>query len=200
MKRKVLEDRLEIIRKYVSGKEVLDCGSVGQDLQKTHLYTFISKHARSLVGIDIKKSSLPGVIVGNVETMELNKKFDVIIAGEIIEHLSNQGEFLQRVREHLKENGVLILTTPNTFAFRRFLDIIIRGFSKPNPEHTCYYDYFTLKNLLERHGFKVVEFYYYADTTSTWKRRYLIKNLLRFREAFSDGMLFAARMTNKNKN
>lgn len=39
--------------------------------------------------------------------------FNVIIAGEIIEHLYNTDNFFKEVHSILKKNGVLLLTTPN---------------------------------------------------------------------------------------
>lgn len=39
--------------------------------------------------------------------------FDIIIAGEIIEHLYNTDNFFKEVHSILKKNGVLLLTTPN---------------------------------------------------------------------------------------
>ncbi|MCL5071161.1 MAG: class I SAM-dependent methyltransferase [Actinobacteria bacterium] len=39
--------------------------------------------------------------------------FDVIIAGEIIEHLYNTDNFFKEVHSILREDGILLLTTPN---------------------------------------------------------------------------------------
>lgn len=39
--------------------------------------------------------------------------FDVIVAGEIIEHLYNTDNFFKEVRSILKNKGILLLTTPN---------------------------------------------------------------------------------------
>tara|TARA_Y100000310_G_scaffold324261_1_gene385930 strand:- start:638 stop:1366 length:729 start_codon:yes stop_codon:yes gene_type:complete len=42
-----------------------------------------------------------------------DKMFDVIYAGEILEHLYNPDRFLEECRRVLKDNGHLIVTTPN---------------------------------------------------------------------------------------
>lgn len=42
-----------------------------------------------------------------------NNFFDVIIAGEIIEHLYDTDNFFKEVRLILKKDGILLLTTPN---------------------------------------------------------------------------------------
>lgn len=55
----------------------------------------------------------------------------------------------------MKEDGVLILTTPNVFFFRRFFQIIFYEDVVVNPEHTCWFDEKTIKQLAERHNFYV---------------------------------------------
>jgi 2-polyprenyl-3-methyl-5-hydroxy-6-metoxy-1,4-benzoquinol methylase len=42
-----------------------------------------------------------------------NQKFEVISALEVIEHIIDTDSFLDDVREHLAESGLLLLTTPN---------------------------------------------------------------------------------------
>ena len=100
------------------------------------------------------------VVCADVEQMELGRKFDVIIAGELIEHLDNPGLFLQRVKSHLEEDGLLILTTPNPFALgNAFIPIklLLGGDYSVNKEHKCWYCLKTLRQLLEKYGFKIIE-------------------------------------------
>lgn len=96
----------------------------------------------------------------NTESFNLNKKFDVVVAEEILEHLSNPGRFLMCVKKHLKKNGVFVLTTPNCFSLRRIIGTMLLGTLNENEQHICYYSDVTLKQLLNRYGFKKVEVYY----------------------------------------
>ncbi|MGD9842814.1 MAG: class I SAM-dependent methyltransferase [Steroidobacteraceae bacterium] len=51
---------------------------------------------------------------GNAETFDLNPiKFDVVVSFQVIEHLYHPDEMLKRVRDHLKPDGLFIVTTPN---------------------------------------------------------------------------------------
>lgn len=51
---------------------------------------------------------------GNAETFcLLPEKFDVIVSFQVIEHLFNPSEMLNRVREHLNPGGLFIVTSPN---------------------------------------------------------------------------------------
>jgi 2-polyprenyl-3-methyl-5-hydroxy-6-metoxy-1,4-benzoquinol methylase len=56
------------------------------------------------------------VLVGDVESMELpleSASFDVVLCGDLIEHLRDPAAFLARVRPLLRADGRLVLSTPN---------------------------------------------------------------------------------------
>lgn len=58
------------------------------------------------------------ILIGDCQ--ELSKYFskhcfDTIIAGEVIEHLENPAEFLRECKEILKDDGLLLITTPNPY-------------------------------------------------------------------------------------
>jgi len=165
--------REEFIEKICKGQDVLDVGCADHDtdtneVKEDYLHKRIKDVSKSLLGLDLHGPNVKylkgkgyDVVQGNVETVSLKKKFDVIIAGEIIEHLSNQGQFLSNMAKHLKPEGRLILTTPNGYGFRYLLRMILFGKVIPNPEHTCIYDPFTIRQILERHGFKIKALHYY---------------------------------------
>ena len=150
--------REEIIRNYVKDKDVLDIGTVGQTWYYD-LWEEIKTEARSATGVDIVPSEDKDIVEGNMETYSFGRKFDVVVMGDIIEHVNNQGLLLENVRRHLKEDGVLILTTPNA----KWPTVFI----PTNPTHTLWHDESTLKNILRRHGFEISEFrYYYGNKKS----------------------------------
>ena len=100
------------------------------------------------------------VVHGNVETMNLGRCFDVIVASDLIEHLANPGMFLERSREHLRDDGALCLVTPNAHSLNTAAKALLGAKAAVNPEHTCWYDPTTLKQLLARHGFWPAEEYW----------------------------------------
>tara|TARA_Y100000310_G_scaffold82715_1_gene79302 strand:- start:7903 stop:8424 length:522 start_codon:yes stop_codon:yes gene_type:complete len=163
--------REKIIQKYVENKEVLDIGSVGQS-QKYGLWNLLKKHTKSLVGIDTEKPKDKQIVQGNMETYSFKKTFDVIVAGDVLEHVVNQGLFLKNIRKHLKKNGKLIITTPNA----KWFTIILR----PNPTHTTWHDKHTLTRVLQINGFKVEKFSYYYGNKQHYS---FLKRLLTKRQA-----------------
>jgi len=88
-----------------------------------------------------------------METYSFNREFDVIVAGDVIEHVENQGLFLSNIKKHLKKDGKLIITTPNAKWTTVFL--------KPNPTHTLWHDIYTLRRILSLTGFSIDYYRYY---------------------------------------
>lgn len=145
--------REDIIRDHVKGKDVLDVGSTGQT-DEYSLWDIIEKNAGSLSGIDLTPSDRKNVVQGNMETYSFGKKFDIIILGDVLEHVDNQGVLLDNLGRHLKEDGELIITTPNA----KWFTVILR----PNPSHALWHDRYTLEVILKRHGFFMSEVVYYC--------------------------------------
>lgn len=108
---KVYKKRMDFIRKYVVNKDVLNVGCVG-NASNEFLQEEISKIAKKVVGVDIDRFGLEKlknlgyeVFYGDVQDINFNlgKKFDVIVAGEIIEHLENAGLFFREYEKTFKE-------------------------------------------------------------------------------------------------
>lgn len=151
-------------------KDVLDVGCVGGEngVNVTQTaYAELARVARSCVGLDVNVPEIErwqglgySVLLGDAEDFTVGQRFDVVVASDLIEHLSNPGRFLDRVREHLKDSGRLCIVTPNALslnsAFKTLLGLRVRV----NPEHTCWHDRNTLRQLLDRHGFEIAEEYW----------------------------------------
>ena len=105
------------------------------------------------------------VLVGDVETMELPFEagsFDVVLCGDLIEHLRDPEAFLARVRPLLREGGRLVLTTPNVANWAVRLGLLVgrwryteRGIL--DRTHTHLFTRSTLVETLKRAGYRVVE-------------------------------------------
>jgi hypothetical protein len=77
---------------------------------------------------------------------------ELIIAGEVMEHLSNAGHFL----DLLHSAGVqVVLTVPNAFSAGAKQQLL-KGIESVNREHVAWYSYHTLKVLTERHRFRTL--------------------------------------------
>lgn len=145
-------NRVDVVKQHVSELNVLDVGS--EDIDGNHsMHDELLTVAKCLHSIDIQFGQ-------NFETFKLNKIFDCIFAGEIIEHLDNVGLFLDNCREHLIESGTIIITTPNPYGFYRVIRHAVFGKYDADDvfdlrEHTALFTFELLRRLLNRHGFSV---------------------------------------------
>ena len=98
------------------------------------------------------------------EPFNLETKFDTIICEEGIEHLDNLKTFLSNVRNHLKEDGIFLLTTPNIIGIHIFLGTILHGQPRKSPFHTHYHIKDSISYLLQRNGFEILNLDWFSAT------------------------------------
>ena len=104
-------------------KKILDCAcGAGYG-------SFILSLQNEVTGIDLSEEAINyakkryvnnglGFVLGTAEKLPFkNKSFDVIVSFETIEHLKNPGKFILEVKRVLKDNGTLIVSTPNKSVF-----------------------------------------------------------------------------------
>ncbi len=177
-----LVQRVDFIKKSCEGKKVLHLGCTNFPYTKDSienkmlLHFELEKVARELYGFDFDQEGLDILTQANgknlfradlqkLEEVPLEETFDVIIAGEMIEHLSNPGLFLQGIKRFMHRETNLVITTINAYCALRFLIYGLRGKGGKNepvhPDHVAYYSYKTLGLNIERADLAVKEFYFY---------------------------------------
>ncbi|MBW8886647.1 MAG: methyltransferase domain-containing protein [Fibrobacteres bacterium] len=168
------------------GKDVLHLGFI----QHSHLYEKLIAEgkwlhgqlrsvAKRLAGIDYLASDVEAISAKygyecyagdamRLEGVPLRDTFDVILCGELIEHIENPGLMLDGIKRFMHADSVLAITTPNPWCTQR-IDLVNRGILEDrwlNNEHVCWYTYGTLKQLLQRKGFEEVDYGYYFHQSS----------------------------------
>jgi len=152
----IIDERIdEILKTVPRGITLLNIGCA----QNPEIHYALSAGNKS-VGIDINKSGIAkmqkkghDVRLGNAENYKLNQKFDYILATEVIEHLSNPGNFLDCSIKHLAKGGRMIITTPNISSILLYTLVVM--FDKTQDiTHVNYYDKKNLQVLLSRYGLK----------------------------------------------
>ena len=103
--------RAELVVNAVNGK-VLDVGYVSGDLHNSIRKKISGKN---LFGLDTHvKKQTKNHRKGTAEKIPFEKNyFDCVVAGELIEHVKKPALFLKEANRVLKNNGLLIITTPN---------------------------------------------------------------------------------------
>lgn len=169
-------NRDEFLEKVVQGKKVLHLGCVGSTLSSfeeridfaTQSLHYKLSNVANVIGIDYSEDIIAeykklgifdNIKVGNVEKLEklnITDKFDFIIAGDIIEHLSNPGLMLEGIKKFCKDNTEIIITTPHAFGLANFLRFTL-GKYKDGPDHVITFNVDNIQNLLKRHGYSIIE-------------------------------------------
>jgi 2-polyprenyl-3-methyl-5-hydroxy-6-metoxy-1,4-benzoquinol methylase len=100
---------------------ILDAGC-GSALSLMYLHTYAAK-VRRYVGIDLDTGRLRSryrnsPIAHDFIDVDLDSawqlgSFDLIFASEVIEHIVDDRRLFARLSQHLTENGILVVTTPN---------------------------------------------------------------------------------------
>jgi len=152
-------DRVQYLVDITRDKVVLDFGASGS------LVNMLQEVAKEYHGIDVE----PNDQIDNFYLIDLDAEdtlpeihdLQLIVAGEVIEHLSNAGHFLDLIRTYY--DVPVILTTPNAHSTNSF-GFLKRGIENVNRDHVAWYSYHTLKVLIERHGFQLQEWYWYNGT------------------------------------
>ncbi len=177
-----LVQRVDLIKKSCEGKKVLHLGCTNFPYTKESiankmlLHFELEKVASELYGFDfdqegldlLKSAGAKNLYRADLQKLDdvgLTETFDVIIAGEMIEHLSNPGLFLQGITRFMNPESNLVITTINAYCAMRFMIYCVRGKGGRNepvhPDHVAYYSYKTLSLILERENLTVRKFYFY---------------------------------------
>jgi SAM-dependent methyltransferase len=80
--------------------------------------------------------------------------YDLVIAGEVLEHIPCPGRFLRGCAELLADGGLLCITVPNAVAPKNGLRTIA-GIEVVHPDHFAYYSPRTLSRTLMAQGFEI---------------------------------------------
>jgi 2-polyprenyl-3-methyl-5-hydroxy-6-metoxy-1,4-benzoquinol methylase len=166
-------DRELFVRERCRNKRVLDLGCIRHDAETAlkdpnWMHKIIKDVAADVVGVDylqdeirILKTAGYAVIFGDVtKPLDVSGKFDVIVAGDLIEHLTNFDGFFANCKRLLKPDGILIVSTANPFYSGEFHYLAFKKNFLVNPEHTCWIDPQCLSQLSERFSFHIEDIYY----------------------------------------
>ncbi|MGB7922117.1 MAG: methyltransferase domain-containing protein [Pyrinomonadaceae bacterium] len=177
-----LVQRVEYLKEVCRGRTVLHLGCTNWPYTKdvlaegTLLHTELQGIASELSGFDADQQGLDllaqlGVKnlyradLEHLEEVELDQQFDVILAGEMIEHLSNPGLFLHGIKRFMRPDSTLVITTVNAYCGFRMLVYGLRGRggrAEPvHPDHVAYYSYSTIHHLLSREELVAKRFLFY---------------------------------------
>jgi 2-polyprenyl-3-methyl-5-hydroxy-6-metoxy-1,4-benzoquinol methylase len=174
IKKKSFENFLDTIKLYINkDKDVLEIGSYYGVLG-----SLIKNKVKSYTGIEYSKSASKYAIkkfdlkIKSHFNQLRNKKYDLIILCDVIEHVDNPLEVLKQIKSVLKKNGVIIMTTMDIESF--YAKILGINYPWIMPMHKFYFSFSSLKFILKKEKLKIDTYYHEKKITSLG---YLLKKI-----------------------
>lgn len=129
--------------------------------------------AKKVTGIEINaeaanaaRSNIDEVISADIENTDLSPKkeyFDLIIFGDVLEHLYNPWKVLNEMKSCLKKDGHILISIPNIRYYRILLSLIFKGEFKYEEDgildrdHIRFFTFKMLKTYVNGAGFKIIK-------------------------------------------
>jgi hypothetical protein len=102
-------------------------------------------------------------------------EWDIILAADVVEHISNLGAALDSIALLMKSTTKLLITTPSAFSLKRLIVWTWAGTEHVHPDHCYYFSPSTLRQILGRSGLKLEQVGFFM-----WKNK-KASNKLAFR-------------------
>jgi SAM-dependent methyltransferase len=133
-------EREALFRKYVGGpgRRVLDLGC--RDGALTQAYA----GENEVIGVDADRDALAEAAKLGIETRwaDLDEplpfedaSFDVVVAGELLEHLRDPRRLAAEMRRVLRPGGVFVASVPNAFRLKNRLRFLLGRKPEDDPTH-----------------------------------------------------------------
>jgi SAM-dependent methyltransferase len=168
------------------------------------LHTKVKAAARELIGFDFCRRAVEELraefgiddIIVTDATQPLGgvepHSFDVVLCCDVIEHVSNVGGLLDTCRDLLAPGGMLVVTTINATGIKPAVRALC-GREDVHFEHTAYYSYSTVCQVLVMNRFVPESFGTFSYPTYSRVLGMFFRTLARFAPGTADGVLVTAR-------
>jgi SAM-dependent methyltransferase len=173
-----LVDRVPWLEGRVASRNLIHLGFLDVDRMEDKtasgawLHERLSRRASHAIGIDLDTDGVEAARSAGYESYACDLEdveavaglqvppAEVVVAGELIEHLDCPGRFLEAVKPLVRGDGELVLTTPNATSLTNFLVALGRR-EWSSPHHVSMYSWRTISTLLERHDWHLREVLFY---------------------------------------
>lgn len=168
-------NRLDWFEEQVRGKDVFDLGALDETAYQkkqddgTWLHARLSRTANKVTGFDNSRLVPPEGLKTGANSIIVNRNIfdlgtaveefgspDVVVAGELIEHLPDTGAFLSSLKSvDAFQDTLFLMSTPNACSWHNWM-IGLASMESTHQDHLAIYSYKVLRTLFERSGFELI--------------------------------------------
>jgi len=134
------EERVELFREYVGGpgRRVLDLGCRYGALTRAYA------QGNDVTGVDVDREALAEAAKLGIDTQWADvdeplpfadSSFDVVVAGELLEHVRDPGRLVAEAMRVLRPDGEFIASVPNAFRLKNRLRFLLGRKPEEDPTH-----------------------------------------------------------------
>lgn len=156
LEKKFNEHKFKLIHQIKPSGNLLEIGcGRGKLLAKLDKYYFIT-------GVDISPSAIKEasklidkkhLSIFNIEKKPITNKYDIILAFDVLEHLTDPETEILKIKNALKKNGVFIFSVPNNYGI--FGKIMTLFFNYMDKTHISTYERNKWIEIIKHRGFKI---------------------------------------------
>ncbi len=160
-------DRIAYIRELARDRSVLDIGAVEHTLlahdTSQWLHGQLAAVAKRCVGLDVLEGPCAAlrsegydIRVHDIMDEPMGEQFELVVAGEVIEHVDSPGQLLAGAASALAPSGRLVLTTPNSYMLNYAWHGLTGKGARENADHVSGFNASHMLELGRRHGLRLV--------------------------------------------
>jgi len=154
----------KLIEMTESNKKVLDIGC-----SSGYIAAKLKEKNCTVFGIDNNKQALETakkyckkVFLMDISKAKIIGKYNIIILGDVIEHLPEPTHFLKRLKKNLKTDGYILISVPNIANIITRVNLFLGKFDYTDKgildkTHLRFFTKKTLKNTIKEAGYKLVK-------------------------------------------
>lgn len=172
-------ERPAVLKELAAGKRVIHFGFadhpplIAEKIRSgVWLHNELTRVAAECVGLDINKQAIDFVAsefrIGNCFEFDLlsgaplpielsEKKWDVVVIGEVLEHVDNPVDFLIKIKTVFAPNTKqIVITVPNALSFENIM-CSMKNIEYINTDHRYWFSPYTLVKVASRAGLRAQE-------------------------------------------
>jgi len=136
-------------------------GETGELLKKEYGVVFVTGVDIENAAIEVARKKLDDVYLANIEEVDLPlelQSYDLILLGDVVEHLIDPWNVIKKLRLYLRPHGYLLISIPNIQHWRNIVNLILgrweySGSGMLDIAHLRFFTKDTILRLLEDAGF-----------------------------------------------